>query len=117
MRKSRRSTIQRSRRNVITTVALAVLAVLLLGLFVMVIKTTSPDTNVASSQWSEPNSHCTYDVIWAGPNGVETWTGISSWCKRSSCHGGALHFVEPKTGAWISINGTYKCTRVDRVER
>ena len=61
----------------------------------------------------------TYDVVWLNPNGdVETFKGISKWCKMGGlCHGGALHFVDPKTNQWIRISGTYKCSRIDKVEK
>ena len=84
---------------------------------------TMPATNVVTigdmEIFTETNDGQTYDVDWLDPWGnVQTFRGITRWCEMGgTCHGSALHFVDPKTGVWLAISGTYRCARVDRVEK
>ena len=83
---------------------------------------TMPTTHVTIGDkqiFTETNDGQTYDVEWLDPWGdVQIFKGITKWCEMGGiCHGSAIHFIDPKTGTWLMISGTYRCTRVDRAER
>ena len=106
------------RNRLISMVFGLVLFVVIFGGMVYISSHRDGHQGVSGERMREPNANCTYDVVWSGPDGTETWTGISVWCEHGGrCHGGSLHFVDPVTHQWIKISGTFKCTRVDRVER